>query len=366
MVSERIEDIVNKIIPINCEAYLKSKSWRLAAKMGDKAHFFEKTDEAGESKRVFVPLNTDLSGYANRIYELVNVLQEIEERSFEHIANDIILSNYDIFRITAFKGDDTDSLLLGNAATLLDRSLALITAAAQSIIKQQTYFQKPAKEVSDFINKLRLGHTERGSFIVSIQTPIIPNIMKNDDDDELFERKVTTRLCSLISRASIFANSIADEDIKQSVSVGMSSNFIEALADITNICGNAGASLDMAWSPIRPCREKSSFHVKKETVDILREIGKVLKTKMPENNIELEGYVTTLHRIENAEIGDVKIRTADDSARVIHLEGLCLELYNKIMDAHRDDKIVVLKGDLTTIAKKTMLKNVTLVDVKSN
>jgi hypothetical protein len=367
MFSEHSLNILNKIIPTNCEAYLKSKGWRLTAKMGNKANFFQKEKENGKAMEVFVPLKVELGDYKNRISDLLTTLQKFEERPLEYIANDIVMSNYDILRITAFKGDTTASLPLEVASVLLDRSLTLITSAAQSLNTPQAYFSRPTKEVSDFISKLRLGHTERGSFIISIQTPIAPNIsiqgMENAEED-LFERLATTRLCSLIPIATSLANATDSKIIEDSIALGISANFIEALADITNICGESGAFLDMAWASVRPCRTKSNFHVHKEMAVTLHEIGKVLKVRLPEDNVEVKGYVTTLHRPENSDIGNIKIIT-DDSAKIIHVDGLDTRSYEKAAKAHMDGNIVVLKGDMQKTARKTTLANAIIIDIQS-
>jgi len=364
MISKYNIDVLDKIVSMNCEAYLKNKGWIPAGKIETRARVFSNKNKNDNSIEIIVPL-VELADYKSRICDILHTLQDFEDRDMNSIANEIVLSNYDVFKIAAFKGDTRASLPLSDAATLLDRAVTMIASAAQSIDKKQAYFPRRTSEVNDFLSKLEMGHTERGSFVISIQTPIVPNIMKEEGEkEELFARKVTTQLCSLITTAANFANILDDDTIKQSVSYGMNANFIEALADITNICGEMGTNLDMKWSPLRPCNEKNHFHIKRGTVDTLREIGKALKTKLPENDIEIEGYITDLHRDENPEARNIKIRTID-SAKLIHIDGLSSDNYTKALDAHKEDKIIVLKGDLQHTTKKTTLKNATILDIRT-
>jgi hypothetical protein len=165
--------------------------------------------------------------------------------------------------------------------------------------------------------------------------------------------------------ATSLANATDSKIIEESIALGISANFIEALADITDICGESGALLDMTWASVRPCKAKSNFRVHKEMTVTLREVGKALKARLPENDVEVKGYITDLHKSsENPDIGSIKIRTID-SAKLVHIDCLNLDNYNKAVDAHKEDKIIVLKGDMQHKAKKTMLKNATILGIRS-
>jgi hypothetical protein len=299
MFSANVNALLDKITPVNCEAYLKSKGWHLTAKLADnKAHFYRQDNVV---KDIFVPLDTELGDYGNRIYDLVYDLQEFENRPLEYIANDIVLSNYDIFRIIAFKGNVIDYVPLGDASTLISKSLVMISEAAQSLYKQKSY---SLKQSTKFMSNLRLGHTERGGFVISIQVPVAPiiPIQEIESSEDVFERLVTTRLCSLITIAISLANTCDKNLIKQSISFGMNADFIEALADVTDCCGESGANLDMAWAPVRPCHEKNKFCIKREMAPVLREIGKRISG--------LDHRITMSHpvELENIEMSKRRLR----------------------------------------------------------
>ena len=169
-------DLINKILPIHCDAYLKNKGWTETGKLGNAAKLFGKANNSGKFFEILVPAKTDAVDFKNVMIKLLLALQDFENRHFDYIANDIILSHFDVFRITAFKGDTSASLPLEDAKILLDKSWAMVASAAQSIISQQPFFQSRSSEVKRFLSRLRMGHTERGSFIVTLQTPIPPVI----------------------------------------------------------------------------------------------------------------------------------------------------------------------------------------------
>jgi len=371
-------DIINKILPIHCEAYLRNKGWSETGRLGDVARLFGKTDDSGRLVEVLVPIKTDVGDFKSVILKLLSMLQDFETRSLDYIANDIVLANFDVFRIIAFKGDTTTSLPLKDAKTLLDKSLAMMASAAQSIITQQPYFQSKHVEVDRFLSKLKMGHTERGSFIVTLQTPVAPNLaprlplpdMEPLIAEEPFERQVTTRLCSLISEANTIANEPNPETLTQSITRGMSANFFEALAEITDVCGEQGANLDMTWAAIRPIQPvwniKDRFIIERAKVETLREAGKTLRTRMPEMNAEVIGFVITLHRDENAERGTIKLNDIKSSpTRVISIE-LGSKYYEQAIEAHKNGKIVVIKGDLQKNTRGQTLTNISEFNVIEN
>ena len=366
MIYKHNYDVINKILPINCEAYLKNKGWNETGKFGEAARIFGRTDDGGQLHEVLVPTKTDVGDFKSVILNLLAALQDFEDRPLDYVANDIVLAKFDVFRIIAFKGDTSASLPLEDATVMLDKSLSMMASSAQSIITQQPFFQsRRSSEVSNFLSKLRMGHTERGSFVVTLQTPIAPDMsgslpfpdMEPRITDEPFERKVTTRLCSLLSEANKIANEPDPETLTESVARGMSANFFESLADITEACGETGVNLDMTWASVRPIHPawniKSKFIIEKEKVETLREAGRTLRTRVPETNIEIAGYVIALNKGENLERRTIKLYDITTSPpRVISVE--LGEYYNQAIDAHRDGKIVFVKGDLQ---KSTRLQN---------
>lgn len=356
---------------MNCEAYLKNRGWREAGTFGKDAKFFGKANNSGQFLEVLVPTKTDIGDYKNLIVNLLSTLQDFEDRSSDYIANDIVLAKFDIFRIIAFKGDASASLPLKDATTLLDSSLSMMTSAAQSLITKQPYFQsRYPSEVSEFVPKLRMGHTERGSFVITLQTPIAPDLggrlpmeeVEPHIEEEPFERQVTIRLCSLIEDANAIANESDSEAFDKSMDRGMNANFFEALADITEVCGETGANMDMTWASVRPIQPiwnvKHRFVVEKEKTEILREAGRTLRTRVPETNIAVSGYVVTLHRNEGEAKGIIKLCDVTTTPeRLISME-LGTEFYDKAIEAHQKMAIVTMKGDLKKNVRGQTLINV--------
>jgi len=379
MVNNYNFDVIGKILPVNCEAYLKHKGWSEAGRLGKAAKIFGKTNDNGRLVEVLVPVKTSVIDYKNVLLNLLLDLQNFEDRSLDYIATDIVMSKFDIFRIIAFKGDTSASLPLEDAKTLLDKSFSMMAFSAQSIKTQQPYFlSRYHKEVETFLSKLRMGHTERGSFIITLQTPIAPVLTVSDSlfvsespvSDEPFERQVTTRLCSLLSEADKIANEPDTEILPQAIARGMSANFIESLADVTQVCGESGVNLDMTWASVRPINPawniKNNFIIEKEKIETLREVGDILRKRMPEYSTEIAGFVIRLARDDPSEQGTIKLNDVTASPQRVISVKLNSELYKNAATAHRDGKLVVMKGDLQKSGRIQTLTNISDFHVMEN
>jgi len=368
-------NIIKKILPLHCESYLEERGWKKTSHIEKKASIWEKIFENGFKVKTLIPLDTELRDYKSRIIDFIETLKKVENRALESIITDLLQSNADTFRITAFKDKPEVSLPLIDASTLIRKTVDMMTSVAQSLIKPQPYFQyRHPKEVDDFLSKLKMGHTERGSFIVAIHAPVQPrlkNLLSEVEEikekEEPFERRVMIALSHLIPTAIEAANTRDEKAFEEAIPEGMSSNFCEALSSITEICGGDGAHLNIAWAPVRPIMSswklKNDFFVRPDTAGTLKEAAKVLRKNVPEKDIEIQGYVIRLDKNHDAEEGEIRIYdNLSDKSRNISIM-LDKYKYSKAIEAHREGNMLNVKGDLDKDGKKQTLTNIKFFDL---
>ena len=116
------KNLIEKILPLYCRSYFKEHGWLEIGQMESKASLWQK-DLDNKSVKVLIPIDTNLHDYNSRMVELLEILQEIENRPLESIIMDLLNTNSDTLRITAFKGEPHMSLPLINASKLLKRSV---------------------------------------------------------------------------------------------------------------------------------------------------------------------------------------------------------------------------------------------------
>jgi len=342
---------------------------------GKKSTVWHKILPNGTEEYILLPMDTELKDYIARMIDLVNTLKQSEGRALESIITDLLQSNSDTFRVVAYKDRAEPSLPLVDAATLIKRSVDMITAAAYSISTKRAYYaSRYPKEVEDFLKKIRLGHTERGSFIVSMHVPVQPRIKNifsvsemsedilNPKSNEPFERRVMIQLAELTAIAIDAANSMELEQFTEAIPLGLNANFCEALSDIAGVCGDDGTHFDINWAPTRSINKswniKTKFNIRPDTAEALRSAGQMLRKNEPELNVEICGYVVRLDSSNSIESGEIKIiDTLSSNARSIYLQ-LNGENYQRAIDAHKAGKLVSVRGNIEKQGKKSVVKDI--------
>ncbi len=366
-------NILKKILPLYITSYLEANGWEFLTQYEDIASIWQKYDN-DKCIKIIVPSDIEIADYTSRVLDVVKVLSNIERRSVDSIMTDILRSNADTIRITAYKGKPVNALPLQDASNLLKNSLDMIASVAQSIIKPRACFcSRYSREVEDFVNGLKMGHTEQGSFIVNIFskteprlqnlfTPIEEEQQSLSKDDEPLGRKTIMRISQLLPIAITAANNRDKQAFWDSIKDGMSANFCEAVAEITKICGDDGANIDIAWAPVRPIMPywhlKTNFNIRQDTADVLTEAAQQLKTLAPEMDVEVRGYVVKCEKGETDNQGIIKVNDIiGDKARAVSIS-LNENEYKMAVEAHRDGLMITVKGDIEKQPKKHFLNNV--------
>ncbi|MDR0423692.1 MAG: hypothetical protein LBH46_03850 [Rickettsiales bacterium] len=304
--------------------------------------------------KIFVSSGFNEDDYRYRTRELIRDLSRIEKREEEQIIRDIIFSNYDIFRVIIDKDKKTDNLQLEQFVNLTNNVLNIYSYSALSINNPKLYYQsKYPKDIMQYREQIRLGHTEKGSFIVNFQIPIVDNIesdlLKDIEEDKIenepFERQVNIRMCNLIQNSIDVIEK--KEKIDNVLNKGISANFLEAFGNIIDACGSNGTNFKMSWSNNRPIKEQWKIRNEFNNIShdygrILKDYGKQLKEKIPIDDVEIKGYCIKLHKETKCEI-----TILDNENGKINLEIKKDEIYKKIVDAHKDGKLITIKGRLT-------------------
>ena len=92
IVTVRDPNILKTLEPAQIAAYLQKKQWREQSRDGDKSSIWTRKNEAGEDYEILLPLKPEISGFALRMYEVMETLENVENRSQIEILADLITS----------------------------------------------------------------------------------------------------------------------------------------------------------------------------------------------------------------------------------------------------------------------------------
>lgn len=369
------ERALSQIRPLEAQAYLRANGWEPGKSLS-----VWTLRQGKEDFEVVIPSSTAVRDYPLRMSELLRTLAIIERRSESQVLFDLTTTFADVIRIRIANRDVQDgSLPIEANVRVAQCSRDLILAAACSTMQRRAvwYSKKPAPAV-DHVKGLRVGQSERGSYVVTVISPVTPSItprqMSLFDDAPTFQRIVSENLAKSLH----FLSEMADEfvavggmDLQKLVQRGVSSNLCEAVAGLMSSDDAQGLlNILFRWSPSRPSSSDVPREVtlSAERLKVISEVGRHLKESSPSDDFDLNGFVIRLDRNESDDVGRVTVAgQIDGRPRNVTLS-LGDPDYQTAVAAHAATKLVRCSGTLVKIGRSYQLldpSDLTMVDEES-
>lgn len=353
------------ISPRSLRYYLEAQGWQRTGVYGEHGHVYGRTETEAE---LLVPQLSGLADYARRVNELVHFLGELEERTPWAVLRDLSLAETDLIRVQLPDVHTGPSIPIADAALLLTEAQNLLRAAACSVTKPQRAFRAGRnKAASDYLETVRMGQTERGSFIINVLSPVPPSLAETDqpglfpaEPSPPFERQAVRKLDSGLRAAR---DAVRQADYGQGISAfedrvhdGVSANLCSAAATLVE--RGRGLVVSISWSLGRPepgGRTETRFDA--SDAPVLEEASRLLKSRQERADEHIEGYVSRLARDESATEGTVTIKTPIDGLLTSVKVAFAPEDYGLVSQAHAERQTVSLEGDLRREGSRWHLHN---------
>jgi hypothetical protein len=351
-------DTLMAVRPLDVAAYLRFHGWRPVdgESPGRAVRWLLQAEEEYE---LLLPLDRAFRDFSLRLSEALKVLSAAEERSELEVLRDLTIAAVDVVRIRTQSHGSEDAIPIQHGVALVEQSRNMMLAAACSAVEPRPQYptRKPTRAV-EYLHNLRLGQTERGSYVVTLISPVPPQLTADEegrlfaDIEEPFERRVVRTLASGLQSTKRAAASVATradgiEVFWRGVEQGISANLCEALAEMSGEA-QRGVTIRFAWSLTRPAPE-ALFAVAfdDDAVPIISEAARVLREASPQLDVTLTGSVYRLERAgEEAGPGRISVLgVVDGEVRRATLD-LGPDDYDIAITAHRDGRIVSVSGDL--------------------
>lgn len=345
-------------------AYLVSHGWRKMEPYGDSGFVFGLQNEELE---LLVPAEV-LSDYQRRIEEILETLSYVEERDSLAILRDVSMSEYDLIRVRLPDPALGGSVPISDGVSLFQESHNLLLASACSVSRpRRAYRAGRNQEANDYMNTVRFGQTEMGSFIASILSPVPPDLVGQANlnsglSPEPFARRVTRKLVSGL-RSAKEAVTMADQggDIsafERSVSQGVSANLCEAIANLLDVETRQSIDVSVSWSLVRePPEGRAQIVFNRPDTPVLREASRILRDRQERPSERLDGYVSTLARGQTQRTGRVTLKAVVDGAISSVRVDFAPSEYSRIIEAHSERRAISLEGDLRREEQRWVLDN---------
>lgn len=225
--------------------YLELDGWVKDRGVKDKFNVYTKMYD-GDEFDVIVPCSKDFRDYELRIQSTIKTLSELEDIDNDEIIKRIKNVNMDIVKIRFISEEYEDGSIpisVANSITSFLYDRVIYSASIEE--KRRLKYYRVSNHAKEFADKFRFGQTQKGSFIVSLETKIqsdIKPLTLNLDDcngvldiDPPFERKIVSRINKTLTQLNKLDIS-KDSDIFEKCELeGISMNICETLASLQGI-----------------------------------------------------------------------------------------------------------------------------------
>ncbi|MCI8805009.1 MAG: hypothetical protein HFE59_03800 [Clostridiales bacterium] len=355
-------DMTEKLNPLAVSKYLDEMGWtQFPYKREDiKIYQFEK-DNIFE--QITVPLEKSLRDYKKAMYNVVEKIATVEEKSVEQVMLYLLNPNTDILKIRLDKvGVEAGSIMFDDAIQLYDNAKKLLAATALDIINpKKIHYGRIDESVQKFLNQCRFGQTEIGSYVVSIVCPFAElsevegyRQLSIFSDEERCANSLTRQVTNrLMTNIVTIKQKIDNNEIDSLVNNDnvISSNFYEALNGLDLHSENTVVEFMAEWSPTVKIN-RCGFNKVRFTNDYYQPIVSVIEKirECANQSTEIVGRIKQLKAspvIDNRSRGVVTVVYVSDDNKVKSVSvNLNREDYENAIEAHQHGKAVKILGNL--------------------
>lgn len=363
-----LEKICTKINPLAIIKYISGTGWREVAVKKPYIRVFQ-TGKDEDMVQVTVPLSREFRDYEYVVFDAVNKIAVIENKTVEDVVLYLLNPNTDILKIRLDrKSVEPGNILLDDAVNLFNNAKKMISAAAMDEIHPARFhIGRPDENVTRFLNDCRFGQTEIGSYIISVICPFAD--IKEDygyrqlsffTDEELcansLTRKVTNRIIRNILQIRNKIDAGREEDLINDAGEGLestiSTNFLDALTGMGLDEEETAVDFMVDWSPLvkNPEYQKTAVRLTSDYCEPIKEVSRKLHDEARQSRPVI-GRIESLQSLPDAEKrteGTVKIVYIDENNRKKTVR-VTLEKddYNKAIRAHEMGNTVRVTGEFT-------------------
>ena len=362
-------DALARLSLLDVRSYLASQRWTAEGRYGNVATIFRTKDLHGHGCEILLPIRESLADYAARMGDIVEAIAAVEDRDEISVYHDLVRSGFDVMRFRAPNADDAGTIALQSGVALYDHARDVVMAAANAAVKpKRAYRSNSSDKAKNYLDTLRLGQTEVGSYVLTVLSPVQPTLETDqmslfpdsESADEPFSRTVTRTLSRSLKAAKIAVDEAVAtgklEPFESAVDAGVSSNLCEAIARLVE--RGEGVDISLTWSRVRRGPESNvSYRFTEDNARVLSEAAMAFREREPQSDITVEGFVIGLDRKPEEFDGKAKIRGFVDgrvktiSAEFIHSD------YKKVVSAHDQKLRVRVDGDLVKKGPLQFLEN---------
>ncbi|MEV4062198.1 hypothetical protein [Nonomuraea dietziae] len=375
--------------PAAIETFLAISGWSQVDRREGICAIWESRDEGAS---IFLPYDATYRDYRARLVDALRTIADVYQlTSQEALALKIAGARSDILLVRAEQEILDGSIPLIEAQNLLEGVRGMLTAAACSAIRPRASNQgrRPDAAAGFVAQEVRMGHTLRGSFVITIlarhDEELVEELPAPERTEELpstatpavrsfqpvlgsYTRRVMTTLATGLSATHDLLRDTPGISLDDAVLNGASTELIDAIAKMSSNESLNALDLSFRWSPAQPTPPEhvaNRITLRRPQPDRLIELRDSLRKRPVVEQDDLVGQVVRLERAEGQDEGIVVVDgyLGRNRRRVkIRLSG---EDYRRAIRAHEDRVAIITSGEVVLEKRSWWLKNVVNFDVRT-
>lgn len=358
-----------RLSSLSVKRYLLAKGWeRVDSKRAD-VGIFRRPD--AEEAEALLPLSSDFADVGDAMARAVEEIARFEQRPAAQVLRDLLHPRADLLRFAVESRETADGGIgLEEGLALLSGSKKALLAAACSVKRPQRFHPRMSlREAEAFVRACRLGQTEQGSFVATLECEIDVDdtspALLTGEVPEPFGRKATTLLVRSVARV---VDAIRTDDIGALTEPPegapiVSANLCEALVEIMTGPDDTALRIGSSWSPVLPAPRDvpTSVRIEQHYRSVIDQVARALRPSVSPTPDLYIGKVDALQgepgpdgRVQ----GEIVIAAqVEDEILKIRLD-LGADDYQRAGDAHLKGLYVSVRGILRRGARIHRLEGV--------
>jgi len=345
-------NILKAISPTSLVGVLRSYGWSPTTKVVQGRAEWTKPGPA-EPGYVYCPQTNVAGDYPLRVYELLEDLAIAEGTSQLQLLRDIRSSGADVvrFRVLVDSAQDGTLPLRDGPMLLTGAREAMLAAACAVVAKKPYYAARKPKTAEEYLERLRLGQSEVGSYVLTVESAVAPapaDLFPGEMPPP-FERQATESLWRALDAATTMVGSYSMAAVDEAVKKGVSANLLKALASMAGVHGKNGLEVAIGWAAVRPPSITGTrrFGFSSDQLAVLGDASTSLKARAQLDDVDVTGVVVALKRHgEPNTPGEVTIKgLVDDEPAAVRLT-LQPPEYSLAVEAHEKRSTVNVTGEV--------------------
>jgi hypothetical protein len=355
-------DMLKLIEPSDLTRYLTRTQWIVTN--DDTFWIAKKIINCGEVTYVKFPCSKKWADYHSLILDAINDIAKFEGRNPSEIITSVTnKSPIDIVGM-AINGEDTKdgTIDINRGLDLIESTVDLIKIAAKNVLDPKSHYISISDiQLNEFYNRLRMGQTNLGSYVVNIMVPLdLNNNIEGQSQlplDINLENQIGRRCTTNLMRSlNYLYNNIENNDIKRIINPIkedpiISSNLCSALYEMRPLDTDAELYVQIKWAEVE-LKNQSIIEPISFPNDHFDKIKYIADELTPREEKKIHSFTGTVYALHDYAKGNaphsgyVYLFSTDEEAKryfriKVWLQG---DMYQKAIKAHYDKNKVNLDG----------------------